>query len=62
VWQFNFFLKIQKILKIKISQNDTCHVRTKLNLFKELEDQIEPKNNKGTKMKQTNKLRGQNVN
>jgi len=33
-----------------------------LNLFKELEDQIEPKNNKETKMKQTNKLRGQNVN
>jgi len=30
-------------------------VGTKLNVFKELEDQIEPKNNKGTKMNQTNK-------
>jgi len=32
----------------------------KLNLFKELDDQIEPKNNKGTKMNQTNKLGDQN--
>jgi len=35
---------------------------TKMNSLKELEDQIEPKNNKGTKMNQTNKLVDQNVN
>jgi len=35
---------------------------TKLNLFKELKDQIEPKNNKGTKMNHTNKLGDQNDN
>jgi len=35
---------------------------TKLNLFKELDDQIEHKNNKGTKMNQTNKLVDQNDN
>jgi len=35
---------------------------TKLNHFKELEDQIELKNNKGTKMNQTNKLGDQNGN
>jgi len=35
---------------------------TKLNLFEELEDQIELKNNKGTKMNQSNKLGDQNDN
>jgi len=35
---------------------------TKLNYFKELEDQIEPTKNKGTKMNQTNKLGDQNDN
>jgi len=35
---------------------------TKLNVFKELEDQIETKNNKRTKMNQTNILRNQNIN
>jgi len=35
---------------------------TKLNPFKELEDQIEPKNNKGTKMNQPNKLGDQKDN
>jgi len=35
---------------------------TKLNFFKKLEDQIEPKNNKETKMNQTNKLGDQNDN
>jgi len=35
---------------------------TKWNLFKELENQIEPKNNKGIKMIQTNKLGDQNSN
>jgi len=35
---------------------------TKLNLLQELEDQIEPKSNKGTKMNQPNKLGDQNSN
>jgi len=35
---------------------------TKLNFFKELEDQIKPRNNEGTKMNQTNKLENQNSN
>jgi len=34
---------------------------TKLNIFKELEDQIEPKNNKGTKMNQINNLKNVHV-
>jgi len=42
--------------------NINLTVRTKLNLFKELENQIESKNNKGTKMNQTNKLGDQNIN
>jgi len=35
---------------------------TKLNLFKKLEDKIKQKNNKGTKMNQTNKLGYSNSN
>ena len=42
--------------------NVNLTTRTKLNLFKKLKDQIEPKYNKGTKMNQTNKLRDQNSN
>jgi len=46
----------------KDSVNVDLTTGTKLNRFKELEDQIEPKNNKGTKMNQTNKLGYQNGN
>jgi len=42
--------------------NINLTAKTKLNFFKELDDQIEPKNNKGTKMNQTNKLGDQNGN
>jgi len=42
--------------------NVNLTAKTKLNLFKELNDQIEPKNNKGTKMNRTNKLVNQNGN
>jgi len=42
--------------------NVNLTAKTKLNLFKALEDQIKPKNNKGTKMNQTNKLGDQNGN
>jgi len=35
---------------------------TKLNLLQELENQIKPKNNKRTKMNQSNKLEDQNDN
>ena len=42
--------------------NVNLTAETKLNLFKESEDQIEPKNNKGTKMNQHNKLGDQNGN
>jgi len=34
---------------------------TELNIFKELKEQIEAKNNKETKMNQTNKLEDKNV-
>jgi len=40
-----------------ISVNVNLTKITKLDLFKELEDQIEPKYNKRTKMNQTNKLK-----
>jgi len=42
--------------------NVNLTTKTKLKLFKELDDQIEPRNNKGTKMNQTNKLGDQNDN
>jgi len=42
--------------------NVNLTAETKLNHFKELEDQIEPTKNKGTKMNQTNKLGDQNDN
>ena len=42
--------------------NVNLTAQTKLNLFKELEEQIEPKNNKRTKINQTNKLGEQNDN
>jgi len=42
------------------SVNVILTAEIKLNLSKESEDQIEPKNNKGTKMNQINKLEDQN--
>jgi len=42
--------------------NINLTTETKLNIFKELDDQIKPKNNKATKMNQINKLGDQNSN
>jgi len=42
--------------------NVNLTTETKLNIFKELDDQIELKNNKRTKMNQTNKLGDQDGN
>ena len=42
--------------------NVNLTIMTKLNFVKELEYQIKQKNNKGTKLNQTNKLGNQNVN